>query len=73
MSRYRGRVGDEGDDAHRSATVGAPEQEYFVDAGELQRPGMASGAAVGRFVSRCGRVGRAVARALQSPSARPRR
>ena len=42
-------VGDEGDDAHRAATVGAHQRENFVDAGEQQRPGIAGGATVGRF------------------------
>jgi hypothetical protein len=31
-------VGDEGDDAHHAATVGAHEWENFIDAGEQPRP-----------------------------------
>jgi hypothetical protein len=46
---YRGRVGDEGDDAHRAATVGTHEWENCVDAGEQQRPGVAGSATMGRF------------------------
>jgi ABC-type transporter Mla maintaining outer membrane lipid asymmetry ATPase subunit MlaF len=36
---YRGRIGDEGDDAHLGAPQRTPEREHFVDAAEQQRPG----------------------------------
>ncbi len=60
---HGGGVGDEGEDAHRAATGRTHEWEHFIDAGEQQRPGIAGGAAVGRFgggwVGRwCGRRGR---------------
>ena len=40
----RGRVGDEGDDAHRGAIQRARQWEHFIDASHQQRPGVADGA-----------------------------
>jgi len=49
----RGRVGDEGDDAHRAATVGTHERENFVDAGEQQRAGVAGSATMAGSAAGC--------------------
>jgi hypothetical protein len=45
----RGRVADEGDDAHLGAAERAHQGEDFIDAGEQQRPGVAGSVAMGRF------------------------
>ena len=37
---YRGRVGDEGDDAHLGAAERTHQREHFVDASQKQRPGV---------------------------------
>ncbi len=42
-------VGDERDDPHRAATVGAPQREHFVDVSEQHGPCVTGGATMRRF------------------------